>query len=109
MFRSYHSANIPPGRLRTMREQVGDGLHTLNRGAVIPAITMPDGAPKQSAGALMRYRRSLRSMTGMVPPDKKLVAEDRQTDWPNRKGPTLLLNSTSPQNGEPTRGRSSVG
>ncbi len=41
MFHSYHAGNIPPGRLRAMRNDVGDGNRRLNPGGTIPGITMP--------------------------------------------------------------------
>jgi hypothetical protein len=41
MLHSYHAGNIPPGRFRAMREQVGTANRRLNAEETIPGITMP--------------------------------------------------------------------
>ena len=83
MFHSYYAENLQPERFRAVREQIGDGPQGLNPVATIPAMMMmaetannrlwisrPNAA---SVGALVRRRRSYRSMTGTVLPDKKLI------------------------------------
>jgi len=49
MFHSYHTGNIDPKRLQSMRSQVGAQFRKLNRGTTLPEITMP--ATMQGAAA----------------------------------------------------------
>lgn len=41
MFHSYHAGNIPPGRFRAMKDDVGEYFQRFNPGSTIPEITMP--------------------------------------------------------------------
>lgn len=49
MFHSFHAGNVPPKRLKVMREQVGSRFYKLNRASTLPGITMP--ATMQAASA----------------------------------------------------------
>jgi hypothetical protein len=41
VFHSFHAGHASPARLRRMGDEVGRGLHALNRGASYPEIRMP--------------------------------------------------------------------
>ena len=49
LFHSFHAGNVTPRRLLSMRAQVGQRFHRLNRGSTLPEITMP--ASMQAASA----------------------------------------------------------
>ena len=82
MFHSYYAENLQPERFRAVREQMGDGLLGLNPRTTSPPKMMAKAANDclwikrpnaASVGPLLRRRRSYRSMTGTVLPDKKLI------------------------------------